>query len=31
MILKLIYDNITYLRLHYEYKLLNLNNRKLYH
>ena len=30
-ILKLIRDNITYLRLHYKYEILNLNNRKLHH
>ena len=31
MILKLIYNNITYLRLHYKYEILNLNNRKLHY
>ena len=31
IILKLIYNNIIYLRLHHKYKILNLNNRKLYH
>ena len=31
MILKLIYNNMTYLHLHYEYEILNLNNRKLHH
>ena len=31
IILKLTCDNITYLRLHYEYEILNLNNRKLHY
>ena len=30
-ILKLIRDNIIYLRLHYEYEILDLNNRKLHY
>ena len=29
--MKLIYNNITYLRLHYKYEILNLNNRKLHY
>ena len=31
MILKLICDNIIYLRLYYKYEILNLNNRKLHY
>ena len=29
--LRLIRDNITYLRLHHKYEILNLINRKLYY
>ena len=29
--LRLKRDNIIYLRLHYKYEILNLNNRKLHH
>ena len=31
MILKLICDNITYLRLHHKYEISDLDNRKLHH
>ena len=31
IVLKLARDNITYLRLHHEYEISNLINRKLYH
>ena len=31
MILRLTRDNMTYLRLHHKYEILNLDNRKLYY
>ena len=31
MILKLIYNNMTYLRLHHKYEISNLDNRKLHY